>query len=409
VTPEPVPSYRALFDVPTLPRILASMAIARIAGAMVSIAIILFTLVEYHSPELAGVVTFVGIVPGLLVSPIAGALLDRHGRTRLVVFDYLVGAASLTLIGVLALAGDLPAWLLIAISAVSSLTSPLSNTGLRSMFPLIVPQHLWTRVNAIDSNGYLASTLIGPPIAAAMVQFIGGPVTLIVVGLLFAVAAVILFGTTDPTTGSATHGTLLHDAWAGLVYTWQNRTIRGLAFSMSLLNMSGGVMTILIPIIVLNSLHESEGWVGAVWAVSGLCGMLTGLYFGRLDSRGREKGWLAWSMLGSGVAMALLLVNLSLPTLILAMALTGILNGPLDIGLFTIRQRRTDPSWLGRAIAVSASLNFSGYPIGSALSGVLVDRSLDLAIAVGVAACVLAAFFAWWQIPAQAEEMPLAT
>jgi MFS family permease len=372
---------------------------------MVSIAIILFTLTEYRSAELAGIVTFVSIVPGLIVSPIAGALLDRHGRTRLVVFDYLVGAGSLVLIGALALAGDLPAWLLVAISAASSLTSPLSHTGLRSLFPIIVPPHLWSRVNAIDSNGYLASTLIGPPIAAAMVQFIGGPVTLIFVGILFAVAAVILFGTTDPTTGPTTGRSLLRESWEGLRYTWSNRTIRGLAFSMSALNLSGGVMTIVLPIIVLDRLHESEGFVGAAWAVAGLCGILTGLWFGRVDSHGREKRWLVWSMFGSGLAFAVLLANLSIPALLLSMALTGLLNGPLDIALFTIRQRRVDPAWLGRAIAVSASLNFSGYPIGSAISGALVGRSLELAIVVGVAACFVAAFFAWWQIPDQVSAM----
>jgi nitrate/nitrite transporter NarK len=83
------------------------MAVARIAGAMVSITIVLFTLTEYHSPELAGLVTFASIMPGLLVSPIAGALLDRHGRTRLVMLDYWIAAGALTLIGILALAGAL--------------------------------------------------------------------------------------------------------------------------------------------------------------------------------------------------------------------------------------------------------------------------------------------------------------
>jgi MFS family permease len=46
--------------------------------------------------------------PGLVFSPIAGALLDRHGRTRLVVVDYLVTLASLMLIGILALWANLP-------------------------------------------------------------------------------------------------------------------------------------------------------------------------------------------------------------------------------------------------------------------------------------------------------------
>ncbi|MBI3751513.1 MAG: MFS transporter, partial [Chloroflexi bacterium] len=157
-------SYGALLRVPSLARALAGMQIARIAQSMVGLALVLFTLDHYHSPELAGLVTFAGIAPGLLVSPIAGALLDRHGRTRLITLDFLIASGSLALIGALALADALPAWLLITIAAVSALTGPLSATGLRSLFPLMAPRHLWERVNAVDSNGWVVATLVGPPI-----------------------------------------------------------------------------------------------------------------------------------------------------------------------------------------------------------------------------------------------------
>ncbi len=93
----PIPperSYRALAAVPALPRMVAGMQIARIGQSMVSVAIVLFTLTTYHSARLAGLVTFVAIVPGMLVSPIAGALLDRHGRSRLVLVDYVMAGVA---------------------------------------------------------------------------------------------------------------------------------------------------------------------------------------------------------------------------------------------------------------------------------------------------------------------------
>src|SRR5690349_12452975 len=127
-------SYRSLFALPSIARLLVGMQVARIGQAMMSVAFVLFTLDAFHSAPLAGLVTFCGIFPGLLVSPIAGALLDRHGRTRLVLLDYVVALISLTLIGTLALKGLLPAWLLLVIATIASLTTPLSATGLRSLF-----------------------------------------------------------------------------------------------------------------------------------------------------------------------------------------------------------------------------------------------------------------------------------
>ena len=111
----PDPSYRALLAVPWLPRILISMQLARIAQSMVAVAIVLFTLKLYGSPAITGIVTLASVLPGILVSPIAGALLDRHGRMRLVRLDYVVALVALVLIAVLALADALPAPLLIAI------------------------------------------------------------------------------------------------------------------------------------------------------------------------------------------------------------------------------------------------------------------------------------------------------
>jgi hypothetical protein len=69
------------------------------------------------------------------------------------------------------------------------------------------------------------------------------------------------------------------------------------------------------------------------------------------------------------------------------MAISGVLLGPTDIALFTLRQRRTDPAWTGRAFAVSMSLNYVGIPVGSLIAGWLATQSIDAAIALGVAAC----------------------
>jgi len=392
--------------------------VARVAQAMVGVAIVLFTLDEYDSPSLAGVVTLAYLLPGMVVSPIAGALLDRHGRVRLIILDYFVAASALALIGVLALSDDLPAGLLVLIAAVASLTSILSATGLRSLFPIMVPRHLWERVNAIDSNGYVVATILGPPIAAALVAVIGGPTTLVVIAGLMLVATVPLFGVHDPATPTTGQAPLLREAWQGVLYVWHNRTLRGLAFSISTLNIAGGVSTIAIPLLVLRQLGYSELAVGLAFAVSGITGMVSSALFGRLDTRGREWRLLVAPMALTAPAIALLLPVaaasplgidpvLGLVLILASQAGFGLLNGPLDIALFTVRQRRTDPAIMGRAFAVSMAANFVGYPVGSAIAGVLAATSLVAPIWLGIVACISATVFAAVLIPQRAPEAPM--
>ena len=75
---------------------------------MWTVGLVLFALQRYHSAGVAGVSLFLLIFPGLLLSPIAGALLDRHGRKRLMRLDFSVAAVCLTLIVTLAATNHLP-------------------------------------------------------------------------------------------------------------------------------------------------------------------------------------------------------------------------------------------------------------------------------------------------------------
>jgi MFS family permease len=388
------------------------MQLSRIAQAMVGVALVLFTLEEYDSPALTGIVTFASVFPGLLVAPIARALLDRHGRTRLVILDYAVATLALALIGILAVVHALPVPVLLAISVVSSLTSILSHTGLRSLFPLLVPERLWERVNAVDSNGYLVATILGPPLAAALVTIVGGATTLILIGIVYGAAAIAMIGAPDPISATPSTGSLLRDAWDGVKYTVRNPTLRGLGISISLLNISGGMVTIVVPLVIVHRLGAPEVVVGLVFAGSGVAGMIAALVAGKLDSRGREWSLLVLPMAGIAVADLLLLAGAGATSVLVGvafvavgLALGGALNGPMDVGLFTIRQRRTDPAWMGRAFAVSMAFNFVGYPIGAALAGALAAASIEMAIVVGAAACVVAGVAAAIMIPRQAPSL----
>ena len=252
--------------------------------------------------------TLAATLPGLLVSPIAGALLDRHGRMRLVRLDYVVALVALALIAILSLLDALPPWLLVLITAVSSLTAILSQTGLRSLFPIIVPEHLWERVNAVDSNGYVIATIFGPPLAAGLVAIVGGPLALLGTAVAFGLAALAMLGIPDPPTAIDSTGRLLRDALDGLRYAWRNPTIRGLAFSISSLNLAGGITTIAVPAHRPRPARLLRGiFVGVVFALSGIAGMVSALIFGRMDTRDREWPLLVYPMVVFAPTLLLLL------------------------------------------------------------------------------------------------------
>jgi MFS family permease len=382
------------------------MLLARTGTTMVQLILVLFALERFHSPGLAGAVTFLALAPGLLISPIAGALLDRHGRVKLMVFDYVVAAIALASIVALGATDLLPEALLLLIVTVMSLTFPLSTTGVRTMFPLLVPRPLWERANAIDSNGYVVSSIVGPALAGALVATVGSIWALAVTAAFYAVAAFVTIPLRDPL-GMVPHGRLLSDAWAGLVYTWRNPTLRGLGISVSTANIANGLFFIGLPVLVLSRLGGDAAQVGQLFALMGVTAAASVLWVGRVGTEGRERPLLAGAMILGGIGYGLVLLSPNLLFAAAVMGLIGLATGPFDVVLFTLRQRRTDPAWLGRAFAVSMSLNFMGFPVGSAIGGAVVPLSLELAFVGSVALNAIAAALSFVLIPAQHAEPAL--
>src|SRR5258708_7676013 len=192
------PSYRQLLVLEGFAQLAMAALCARVATSMGQVTVVLLVLHLYGSPSLAGLAICLGIGPGLLVSPLAGALLDRHPRVRLIRVDHVVAAMSLLLISGLTWAGRLSPWVLLAALAVSSLTAPLSDTGTRSMLPAVVPSRLWDKANALDSGGYVMAGLLGPPLGGVLVAAGGPAVAILVTGMLYGVAALTLGGLADP-------------------------------------------------------------------------------------------------------------------------------------------------------------------------------------------------------------------
>ncbi|TMD88638.1 MAG: MFS transporter [Chloroflexi bacterium] len=377
------PSYADLLRVGGFGRVVLGTLLARLGGQMWGIILVLFVLQRYRSPSLAGLTLLLSILPGLIFSPVAGALLDRQGRVRLMILDYLVTAGLTAAIVILSLAHRLPPPPLLLIVSFLGVSNILSITGTRSLFPLMLPRNLWDRANGLDSSLYSLTTVMGPAIAGVAVARFGPEAAFVVAAGVVALAAISLLGVREPVARAEPEGSLIGDAWAGLMYVVRHPSLRGLAITLFICNLGFGVLPVGIPVLVLRHLHGSAATVGQVFAVFGLAGLVTGLIIGRVNTEGRERLLIAGCIGVQGVALALLAFANALPMVFVLAAVVGGAESVVNVGLFALRQRRTDPAWFGRAFAVSMSLNFAGLPIGSAISGPLLEHSLTLPLLLG--------------------------
>lgn len=356
---------------------------------MFSVLIVLFVLGTGHSSALSGLVLLVGQIPGILVSPIAGALLERNGKVTLMTLDFFIAAISMALISALSIAHLLGTATLLVIVAISSLTQPLSRVGSRSLFSILVPRELWDRSNALDSGTFVIASVLGPGIAGIAVSVVGARWSLMAPAVLALAAAGALFWVKIPRVEIERVVGVFADALAGIRYVMHNRVLRMLAGTMTIYNMGAGSLAVAIPILVLHRLHGGSESVGLFFGVMGLSGFVAGMMMGRLGTERREKIVLAMGCALSAVGFGLLSFTHNAVFAGCEIALCGIANGPLIVAMFSLRQRATDPQWFGRAFAVSMNVNFAGYPIGAAIAGALLAHSISAAFVAAAAFSLL--------------------
>ena len=384
------------------PRLVASLLLGRIAEQMLFVGFVLFVLTRFHSPGLAGAATFLLLVPGLLLSPIAGTLLDRYRRGVLIAVDYSVMTVVLLLMAALSASGKLQPATLLLLSSLASLTRPLSAAGARSMFPSLVPADLWDRANALDSSSQTVANVIGAPLAGVLVAFVGPEWALAAPAVLYGLSGAAVMGLQDPSPKDRAHG-VLREAWTGLVYVLHNRTLAGLALTFLGYGAGWGCLVIAVPVLVLSRLHQSPAVVGTIWGLLGVAGFVATLAFGPLRTLGRERRLMSVSVLAMAAVLALLPFASSVAAVAAVLVVAVIAEAPFGIAFLTLRQRRTDPTRFGRAFAISMSLNVAGNPIGAAIAGPLIAWSLTGTLWVAAALVAAGALFPILMIPARDE------
>jgi MFS family permease len=396
-------SYRDVLRLPNIRPLLLATCCARLAGRMFMLAIVLYALERFGSPVLAGWVAFLTFAPGMAISPLAGALLDRVGAARAIIVDMAAGTLLVSALALSGVAGTLHPPLLLALTAIYSLTGPLGAAGIRTLIPFLVPTDALDRANALDNGSFALIDMSGPALAGGLFALIGGEATMAAIAAQYGVAGLSLLRLRHAGPSRADRKrSLLREAADGVVYVIRHRALRGLAAGYALGQASWGIMLVVVPVFVARVFGaggQADTFTGLVWTADGIAACAGSLIAGHLRSAGRERHFIGIGVLLVALAIWPVAASLGLAGVFAGMALAGFFGGFVDVGTLTLRQRVTDPAWFGRTLAVSMSLNMCGLPIGSAVGGALAAWSLDAAFAVAAAVAVLAAVVTYALIP----------
>ncbi len=326
-------------------------------------------------------------LPQLFFSFVAGVVVDRVDRKRLMVIsDLLRGLLVLAFITV-----RTPEQIYIyyvvgfLVSSVGVFFSPAKT----AMIPRIVQgEERLLSANALSQTIRVVSLLLGPALAGFAIAWLGTAPAFVVDSLTYFVSgfAILTIGTDGRSVaeGKTTLRTMWDQLAEGISYTVRNNTILGIIVTVMVALLGVGAIEVLfVPYLQGEFGVGSEG-LGIVQTAQGVGMLLGSALLGSLAARFRLTRIIAWSvaLLGITIAGAGMVDQFAL--IALAMFVAGLSLAPLNAATMTLMQITVSDDKLGRVSSVVDTIGTVSYLIS--MSG-----AAFLAEAVGIRTVFVAA------------------
>lgn len=345
------------------------------------------------SPLALGVLSAMRFGPSLVGTPLAGVLVDRFPRRRLVVATQLLAMAQAALLAALTLAGTVRVWQVLALALVQGVVDTVDMPARHAMQADLVGLEDLQSAVSLNSSAFNAGRMVGPALAGAVVALWGE-------GWCFAFNAVsylavlgslllVRLRSEDIFRGAS----FRLDLAEGLLYCWRERRVRAVLAAVAVTSGVGLSYATLLPVFARDVLASGSTGYGALLAGAGagaMVGALAAAARGGVRGTGRT---VAISQAFLGLGLAGLGLTRSLWLSVGWMVVVG-LAVAMQLSMTNVYLQTTAPARLrGRVLAVYIWV-FSGVaPVGGLAAGWVAERAG--APATAVAGGVLCAAAAW--------------
>ena len=348
------------------------------------------------SAWMLGLVGFSGQIPAFLMGPIAGVIVDRLPRHRLLVFTQCAAMLQSTILAALTLSGRIEVWHIICLIAFQGLINAFDVPARQSfVVEMVEDKDDLSNAIALNSSMFNLARLIGPAIGGVLIAIVGeGYCFAIDAASYIAVIGALLMMRVKPFEAKPRRdGAIkqLREGWAYVTNSAPISSIMILLGCMSLFGMPYGVLT---PIIASKTLGGGPNTLGFLMAASGfgaLCGALALAARSSIRGLGRNIPFCV-AAFGLGLICFGLSTNLWLSMAVLwVMGFAGMQQ---MASCNTILQTIVEDDKRGRVMSFYTMAFMGMMPFGSLSAGALADRiGAPHTLMIG-GACIL--FVAVW-------------
>ena len=356
-------------------------AVSGISNGVVMITVPWIVLELTGSAAKAGLLAALSSLPGIVVSPVVGGLIDRFGRRAISMFSDFMSMVSVLMFLLVSAVGDLTYTWILVIAVLGACFDPAGYTARKALIPNAATA---SGIEIDSANGrhegiFAIGWMVGPAIGSACIKWSGPMLAFAVTAGMFAIAtiAVSLMHVDDEHGKTVAHHEDGHEPFFSSLRVGFHALTRDkplFALAIGFMFLSGLYMpidTVIFPT-YFESIDNATG-LGALFA-SLAAGMVIGSFaYGRLAAKFSPSALLRLVMIVSTVSLFPLVI---LPPTWLFVVLgffAGLSWGPFNPLWNSIVQKRVQPELQGRVYGLQMSLLYAAPPLGQLIVGACVD------------------------------------
>jgi MFS family permease len=352
-----------------------------LGNSIVMITIPWLILEETGSPAFAGLVAAISALPGLLISPIGGWLVDHIGRRSVSIGADLLSAVAVVAFPIVALTSGLSSSSILIIAVIGAIFDPAGYTARKTLLADVAKasEIKLDRLNGIHEGFMGVSWILGPAIGAALISNVGAVNSFWVAGGLFIFAAL--------TIAFLRVGNLGKEA-RDLAEKMGEKSDRSLRVGFQILWRDKLLRTLTIAILVIAAVYlptetlvlpayfeEQNNPAGLGIVISALAaGSTIGSFgYGWISARMSRKNLVRATLIGTAVSIIPMALLPPLPLFLLAAFLLGLSWGPFNPLETSLIQQRVPADQQGRVFGVQTAVFYAAPPLGMVLAGLSVE------------------------------------
>ena len=336
---------------------------------------------ETGSPAFAGLVAAVSALPGLLISPIGGWLVDHIGRRTVSIGADLLSGVAVVAFPIVALTSGLNSATIFVIAVIGAVFDPAGYTARKTLLADVAKASdiELDRLNGVHEGFMGVAWVFGPAVGASLISTVGAVNSFWIAGGLFIFAAL--------TIAFLRVGNLGKDArdlaeemgektnrsiHVGFQVLWNDKLLRTLTISILI------IAAVYLPTetVVLSTYFEDLGQPASLGIViSALAaGYAVGSFgYGWISARLKRKNLVRTTFIGVALSIVPMAFLPPLPILAVAGFFLGLFWGPFTPLVSTLIQQRVPADQQGRVFGVQTAVFYAAPPLGMVLAGLSVE------------------------------------